>query len=283
MAKVAILGVCVGRIGATELKELCSRWLSEGESLHQVVTVNPEFIMEAQKNTEFRTVLNNASLALADGIGLVLASAFLYGWKRRLFRMTGVDCLVLLAQLCARTGSSIYLLGAEQGVAKRVAETLKRRHPALRIAGAEEGIPKENQRAENEGWGSRDEELDKEICKRIINSRTDVLLVAFGAPKQDLWIARNAVHLSGVRIAVGVGGAFDYLAGIVPYAPAWMRSVGLEWLYRLFSQPRRFWRIVTAVIWFPLAVFIKKCHSEAKMKNPDDSRDPSSETRGDRE
>lgn len=279
MVKVDILGVCVDQIGIREAQERFLLWLAGRHEglLHQAVTVNPEFIMEAQKNTQFRNVLNNASLALADGVGLVFASVFLYGRKRRLFRMTGVECVVMLARLCVRTGNTIYLLGAEQGIAERVAETLKRRHPALRIAGAEEGISKETQRAENEERGSRDAELDKEICKRIVDSRTDVLLVAFGAPKQDLWIARNAVHLSGVRIAVGVGGAFDYIASAASYAPQWVRSVGFEWAYRLITQPDRWRRIVTAVICFPFAVLIKKCHSEAKAKNPDDSRDPSSD------
>lgn len=253
MVKVDIIGVRVDQTGILETQERFLQWLAGRHEglLHQAVTVNPEFVMHAQRNREFKNVLNNASLALADGVGLVLASVFLYGWKHRLFRMTGVECMVMLARLCVRTGNSIYLLGAEQGIAERVAETLQRRHPALRIAGAEEGISKE-------GQGRMDENLDQEICKRIIDSRTDVLLVAFGAPRQDLWIARNAGRLPGVRIAVGVGGAFDYLAGIVPYAPAWMRAVGFEWLYRLFSQPWRFWRIVTAVILFPLAVLFSK-------------------------
>lgn len=274
--KVNILGVLVSRIGIREVRERFVQWLVGRHDglLHQVVTVNPEFVMEAQKNGEFRNVLNNSLLALADGVGLVCASVFLYGWKNRLLRMTGVECMVMLARLCARTGNSIYLLGAEQGIAERVAGSLQRRHVALRIAGAEEGIKKDESGIMNHESG------DKEICRRIVDAKTDVLFVALGAPKQDLWIARNASRLPGVRIAVGVGGAFDYLADLVPRAPAWMRSTGFEWLYRLFTQPRRFRRIVTAVIRFPLAVLKEKLrirHFEAKPKNPDDLRDPSSD------
>lgn len=252
--KVNILGVLVSRTGIREAREYLSQSLAgryEG-LLHQIVTVNPEFVMEAQKNPKFRNVLNGASLALADGVGLVLASVFLCGWKHRLLRITGVECVVMLARLCVRTGNHIYLLGAGPGVAERFADVLRRRYPNLHIAGAEEGIKK------SESGNVNQESLDKEICQRITDAKTDVLLVAFGAPKQDLWIARNADRLSGVRIAVGVGGAFDYLADMVPRAPAWMRSIGLEWLCRLFSQPQRIGRIVTAVIRFPLAVLLKK-------------------------
>lgn len=252
--KVNILGVFVDGIGIIEARKRFSEWLVGWHKglLRQVVTVNPEFVMEAQKNPEFRNVLNGASLALADGVGLVLASVFLCGWKHRLLRMTGVECVVMLARLCVRTGNQIYLLGAGPGIAERFAEVLRRRYPALHIVGAEEGIKKSESGIVNQ------ESLDKEICQRITDAKTDVLLVAFGAPKQDLWIARNTDRLSGVRIAVGVGGAFDYLAGIVPYAPAWMRSIGMEWLYRLFAQPERIGRIYTAVIRFPLAVLLKK-------------------------
>lgn len=253
---VEILGVRIDRTGIHEARERFSEWLvGRYEGLpHQIVTVNPEFVMEAQKNVEFRNVLNNSSLALADGTGLVFASVFLYGWKNRLFRITGVECLVMLARLCARTGNRIYLLGAGVGVAGLLATTLQRRYPRLIIAGAEEGISKEDSNAKGE-------DHDEEICKRIVGSRTDVLLVALGAPKQDLWIARNAAHLSGVRIAVGVGGAFDYLAGVVPYAPKWVRSIGLEWTYRLMTQPYRWRRMMTAVIIFPIAVLRKKLFS----------------------
>lgn len=281
--KIDILGVLVDRIDIIEAREYFSQWLvglNKG-LLHQIVTVNPEFVMEARKNTEFRNVLNNASLALADGVGLVLASAFLHGWKNRLFRMTGVECVVMLARMCACTGSSIYLLGASTGVAERVAEVLQRKYSDLRIVGAEEGIPKLRVAGDwlhvTESNDAVDD--DEMICKRIVDAKTDVLLVAFGAPKQDIWIARNVEKLNDVRIAVGVGGAFDYLSGLAPYAPAWMRTVGLEWLYRLVRQPQRISRIITAVVRFPFAVFLEKCHFDANPKNPDDSRDTSLRSR----
>lgn len=250
--KITILGVFVEQIGVKEIHERCARWLlgQDGGSLHQVVTVNPEFVMEAHENSQFRDILNRADLSLADGIGLFFASWFLCGWRNRLFRMTGVDFTLLLAELCAQNGSRLYLLGAAPGVAQAATAVLQKRYPALVIAGAEIGIPKIVPKTSDV--------LDKELCEKICSVRPDVLLVAFGAPRQDLWISQNAHRLSGVRIAVGVGGTFDYLAGVVPYAPKWARSIGFEWLFRLFTQPQRFQRITTAVIRFPLAVLFSK-------------------------
>ncbi len=252
---VEILGVRIDRLRNAEVKERCAEWLSEKgpRRLHQVVTVNPEFIMEAQGNAEFRGALNTAALSLADGIGLFFASWLSHGWRNRLFRVTGVDFTLLLAELCAQNGSRLYLLGAGQGVAKAAAAVLHKRHPALVIAGAEIGVPK---------FVSKTSDLfDKELCEKICAARPDVLLVAFGAPRQDLWITQNALRLEGVAIAVGVGGAFVSLAGAVPYAPKWVRSIGFEWTYRLMMQPYRCRRIMTAVIKFPLAVLSKKLFS----------------------
>lgn len=250
--KVDILGVHVDQIGVKEIHERCARWLlgHDGGSLHQVVTVNPEFVMEAQENSQFRDILNRADLSLADGIGLFFASWFLRGWRNRLFRVTGVDFTWMLCELCVHQGKRIYLLGGDPGVAQKAATVLQEKYPTLQIAGAEEGIPK---------IVTKTSDLyDRQLCEKIVATEPAVLLVAFGAPRQDLWIAQNAHRLSGVRIAVGVGGTFDYLAGVVPYAPKWARSIGFEWLFRLFTQPRRFQRITTAVIRFPLAVLFSK-------------------------
>ena len=117
-------------------------------------------------------------------------------------------------------------------MAERAAEALQRKYPGLRIAGCYAGSPR------------RDEE--PAIRARIIAAQPTVLLVAYGHPAQDLWIARNQPLLR-VPVAIGVGGVFDYLAGEAPRAPAWMRRIGLEWLYRLIRQPQRWRRILVAV------------------------------------
>ncbi|MEK7122610.1 MAG: WecB/TagA/CpsF family glycosyltransferase, partial [Patescibacteria group bacterium] len=180
-------------------------------------------------------------------VGLFFASWFLHGWRHRLFRVTGVDFTWMLAELCAKQGKRIYLLGAGKGVAQKCALVLQKKYPSLQIVGAQEGIPKVVTKTSDV--------YDRQLCEKIIAVHPDVLLVAFGAPRQDLWIAQNAHRLPGVRIAVGVGGTFDYLAGVVPYAPKWIRDIGFEWTYRLMTQPYRWRRIVTAVVRFPLTVF----------------------------
>jgi N-acetylglucosaminyldiphosphoundecaprenol N-acetyl-beta-D-mannosaminyltransferase len=189
---------------------------------HLVATVNPEFIMRARRDPEFARVLESADLCLADGTGVVWAA------KRQGCSMsspvTGTDLIPPLAALCARQGFRLFLLGAEPGVAAGLAARLRTAHPELAVAAHA---------------GSPDASADDETVSLIRAHRTQVLLVAFGAPKQELWIDRLKDRV-GVAVAIGVGGAFDYLTDRVPRAPVWMRSAGLEWLYRLLHQP---WRV----------------------------------------
>jgi len=246
MEKNSLLGVSIERISQYDIFQLCRQWLTELDdtsTCHQIVTVNPEFLMEARKNQNFLRILQQADLRIADGFGLICASIFLYGFKKRLLRMTGVEFVHMLAGLCAQAGKKIYLIGAEQGIAEKAAHALQKKFPSLTIVGAEEGMPCDD---------------ISRLIQRIQSAQADVLLVAFGAPKQDLWIAEYKEQLKHVKIAVGVGGTFDYLAGIVPYAPRFIRILGLEWLFRLITQPHRLNRIITAVIRFPLEIIREK-------------------------
>ena len=193
---------------------------------HQVATVNPEFVMSAQKDLQFSKVLESADLCLADGTGVVWAA------RRQGCELSGpvpgVDLIPPLAALCARRSFRLFLLGAAPGVAAALATRLRAEHPSLDVAAHS---------------GSPDPSSDDETLRLIHVHRTQILLVAFGAPKQDLWIARLKDRL-GVSVAIGVGGAFDYLTGRVPRAPVWMRRAGLEWLHRLANQPWRVRRMV---------------------------------------
>ena len=190
---------------------------------HLVATVNPEFVMRASDDREFARVLESAALCIADGSGIVWAA------RRQgcdiAAPVTGVDLIPLLAALCARRGFGLYLLGAGPGVADELARQLREHNPRLQVAAYA---------------GSADPSADDETLARIEAVRPQVLLVAFGAPKQELWIDRLGDRLNGVAVAIGVGGSFDYLTGRVPRAPTWMRRAGMEWLYRLARQP---WRI----------------------------------------
>jgi len=218
--QVRVLGV---RVDCLDMEATLDRieMLVDGGGRHLVATVNPEFIMRARRDPEFARVLESADLCLADGTGVVWAA------RRQGCTMsapvTGTDLIPPLAALCAKQGFRLFLLGAEPGVAAELAARLRTEHPELAVAAHA---------------GSPDPPADEETAALIQAHRAQVLLVAFGAPRQELWIARLKDRV-GV-VGIGVGGAFDYLTGRVPRAPAWMRRAGLEWLYRLLHQP---WRV----------------------------------------
>lgn len=241
------LDVRVDDIEYAHAMRQCAAYLSNGIG-HQIVTVNPEFIMEARRNTRFRAVLNNASLRLPDGFGLRVA-AFLTGQRLR-SRVTGVDATIGICSLALEQNRSVFLLGGEEGIAQKAADALIKKFPELRIAGAE-SFPSFHTGEE------ADEEVataSRDAIGSINGSGASVLFVAFGAPKQDVWIATYLYQMANVRIAIGVGGTFDFLAKRIRRAPFIFRSIGMEWLWRLLLQPSRYRRIFTAVFRFPLAV-----------------------------
>ena len=240
--RLNILGVRVDDSPPDEALAHCARMLrcpppASGGRLRQVATVNPEFVMRARQDPEFRALLNGADLATPDGVGITLAARLLGRPLRG--RTTGVALTEALAALAAREGYRIFLLGAAPGVAAEAGRVWAARYPGLQIAGAYPGSPAEDER--------------EEIAARISAGAADLLFVAFGAPAQDLWIARNLRALPGV-VAIGVGGALDMLAGRTPRAPGWMRAAGLEWLYRLWREPARWRRMLALPAFGALAV-----------------------------
>ncbi len=222
-----ILGIEIHDVTMQETVNILSAMAMSGTS-HHVMTVNPEFIMIAQHNDEFRSVLKNASLKIPDGIGVVLAARIL--GKPLKERVAGVDTVHELARISQQKKLRIFFLGAAPGIAERTAELLRSENPGMEIAGTYSGSP-------------RIEEEDA-ICTIIEKARPHILLVAYGPPKQDLWIARTR-HRLNVPLAMGVGGTFDFIAGVAQRAPQWIRKIGFEWLYRLFREPWRWKRMLT--------------------------------------
>lgn len=233
-----ILDVPVHRVTVDETIRLVRRFLHEPH-LHQIATVNPEFVMVAQQDQTFRQILLQADLCVPDGIGLVYASR----WLGRALpeRVAGSELVYHLAALAAREECSLFLLGAAPGVAEEAAAILRQRYPSLTISGTYAGSPDP---AENEA-----------IVRRINDSKAGMLFVAYGAPRQDKWIARNRAALSTVRVAMGVGGSLDFIAGRAVRAPRWVQNLGLEWLHRLYREPWR-WRRMLALPRFALAVLL---------------------------
>lgn len=236
---VAILGIPVHPVTMSQTLHL-ARHLMEEPRLHQIATVNPEFVMTAQRDAQFRKILRHADLCLADGVGLLYA-ARRYG-RRLPQRVPGSELVFRLADLAAQEGWPLFLLGAAPGVAAKAAAILEARYPGLEIAGTYAGSPEPG---ENDA-----------IVKRIDESGAKLLYVAYGAPRQDKWIARNRNALHTVRVAVGIGGALDFITGRAIRAPRWVQRLGLEWLHRLWHEPWR-WRRMLALPHFALRVLLR--------------------------
>ncbi len=237
LAAVTILGVPVHLLTMAEALNRIAALMTEPR-LHQLATVNPEFVMKAQSDAAFRRVLQEADLCLADGVGLVWASRW-YGQPLP-ERVPGSELVYHLAERCAARGWRLFLLGAAPGVAAAAGEILRARYVGLEIAGTFSGSPHPQ---ENDA-----------IVQRINDSQADVLYVAYGAPQQDKWIAGNRQALTTVRLALGVGGALDFITGKAVRAPRWMQQLGLEWLHRLLRQPWR-WRRMLALPRFAWAAW----------------------------
>ncbi|MHB1294761.1 MAG: WecB/TagA/CpsF family glycosyltransferase [Anaerolineae bacterium] len=247
IASVDILGIRIDNVTVSETLDVLDCFVAERRP-HQVVTVNPEFVMEAQRNDAFRVTLAASDLSLPDGAGLLWASRVLGKPLRE--RVTGSDSLPLIAQRSAQRGHRLFLLGAAPGVAERAAAILCRDNPGLQIVGTYAGSP--------------DPSEEEAIVARVRAARPDYVFVAYGAPRQDLWIHRNLQRL-GVPVCMGVGGAFDFVAGLAVRAPVWMRRLGLEWLHRLWHQPWR-WRRMLALPRFAWHVALQRLSGPAGRK-----------------
>lgn len=237
---LSILAVKVHNVTIGQALSLVKRYMDEPR-LHQIATVNPEFVMTAQKDAAFRRVLNEADLCLPDGIGLLLAGRWL--GQPLSERVAGSDLVYKVAAEAANHGWRLFLLGAEPGVADQAAKLLQSKYPRLQIAGTYPGSP------------ALDE--NTALVTRINESGTDILYVAYGAPAQDLWIARNNEALDNVRVAIGVGGSLDFVTGRAVRAPRWIQKIGLEWLYRLVREPWR-WKRMLALPQFTFLVLMSR-------------------------
>lgn len=240
-ARITIFGVRIDNVTMRDAVSAARDMLRSGKD-NVVATVNPEFLMEARQNEAFRSVLNRTSLNVPDGIGLKFV-CWMRGVKLQ-ERVTGADLLVAFAALAEEEKKRVFLFGAGHGVARAAADALQRTFPKLLLVGAEN---------EYDEHGTR--RSDNEVYRRINSAAPDLLFVALGAPKQELWIDAALSHMPSVRLAMGVGGSFEYLSNRVPRAPKMVQRLWLEWLWRLLLQPSRWKRIVTATILFPLTVF----------------------------
>ncbi len=253
-----VLGVRIDSLTYSQLQEQLEHLLGSSTP-HHVVTANPEMLVAAYRNPVFKDVLNRADLVVADGIGIVYASK-LSGEGPAIERVTGNDLLALLIDLANRHGKKVYFLGGAGDQAERAAQAVRDQHPRLQIRAGHGGpvslrpaFTALRQGRQAQGIQG-DWQMDLTSLDDMKTFAPDILVVALGHEKQEMWIRDHLDGLPSIRIAVGVGGALAFLAGDVLRAPKWMRNAGLEWLWRLGQEPRRFWRIITAVVVFPVLV-----------------------------
>lgn len=221
---VAVLGVPFQNVTMDESVALIEEQIREG-GFHQVATANVDFLRHAMNDPDLRHILGSCELVVPDGMPVVWMSRLLGSPLKE--RIPGIDLVERLADLCNRRGYGIFFLGASESSSRLAAKALARKFPGLRIVGRYSPPPQPLEKMDHE-----------EILRRIHEARPDILLVAFGNPKQEQWIARHRDRLR-VPVCIGVGGTLDALSGNLRRAPQWMQSSGLEWLYRAAQEPRR--------------------------------------------
>jgi N-acetylglucosaminyldiphosphoundecaprenol N-acetyl-beta-D-mannosaminyltransferase len=230
-----IAGIDVYNLSEDEAVAAIDRLLADGGP-HYMAVVNAAKIVAARGDERLRRALAQADIVTADGMSVVWASRAL--GRPLKARVTGIDLFERLVGHAATAGLSVYFLGARDEAVRGLVERFASRHPSLRVAGYRNGYfePSES----------------SAIAETIRRSGADLLFVAMGSPAQEYWISSN-LEATGARFALGVGGSFDHLSGLVRRAPAWVQGAGLEWLYRLSREPRRLWRRYlignTAFVW----------------------------------
>lgn len=223
---VDILGVPVDNITMDEAINTIKKFLNSNK-MHCVFTPNAELMMEAQRNIQFKQILCNASLVVADGAGVVLASKILKPKLKE--RVAGFDLACNLFEAFSNTDIKFFFLGGKPGVAKEAYQKLLNKNININLVGIRDGYFSEGE--------------EESIINQINSSKTDILLVALGAPKQEKWIHKNKDKLN-TKVCIGVGGTFDGIAGKVKRAPKFFQKHSLEWLYRLYKEPKRFFRML---------------------------------------
>lgn len=190
-----------------------------------VAFVNAHCMNIVFEDPDYLDALRRADNVFPDGMGMSLAGRWL--GQPFLANVNGTDMFPLLCECVASTSYRIFLLGGSPGVAEKVKQWVETLYPEVHICGTHSGY-------------FSDEETDS-VVEAIRASRADLLFVAFGVPAQELWIVRN-LKKTGAHVAIGVGGLFDFFSGNIPRAPAWVRVIGMEWVYRLIQEPKRLWR-----------------------------------------
>ncbi len=245
-----IFGIRIDTMSKRDARERLAGFFVDGKQ-HLVVTPNPEILLAGKKDRGLREALNAADMSMPDGFGLLLVLK-LFGARAE--RFTGVEISEDVVRLAQSKKEIIYFLGDEKGSAEKAAVKFPQ---ANIIAEAGPDFKKNSDEVIS---------FSKDLIGRINAIKPAVVLAAFGHPNQEKWLHEYLPKMPSVKIAIGVGGTFDFWSGVAHRAPSFMRSLGLEWLWRLFSEPKRWKRIFNAVVMFPVEVMIERLR---RMKNLD--------------
>ncbi|MBX4187591.1 MAG: WecB/TagA/CpsF family glycosyltransferase [Candidatus Doudnabacteria bacterium] len=259
--KIDIAGVGVDNVTVPETLGKIKEFVLS-EQPHFIATTYSEFIVQANSDKSYKEILNKADLSLPDGIGILWAAKFLslpkrnhlitfLNWLGTLFsiilspkstrsvipeQVTGSRLIYDIAQLAQQNNFSLALVGGFYGVAEKSAEVLKKLYPGLKIHLVYEP-----------------QTFNQETVLKVSESNSDILLIAYQPPKQEIWINENLKNLN-VKVAIGLGGTFDYLSGLRKPAPDVMHKMGLEWFWRLITQPWRIKRMWNAIVIFSFLI-----------------------------
>ena len=263
MEKLFILDIPIHKVTRKRATKIFLNFCNHKRQKYFTATPNAEILLESLKNSELKKYLQNCQLNVADSVSLLWAAEVLekkWGIIRAIFellflpfrkkkwtalpeRVCGSDLFWDICEKVAEKKLKIFLLGAGPGIAVKTQKILEKKFSKIKIVGAMEGSPLKKE--------------DKTMQKKISITQPDIIFVAYGCPKQELWIARNLKKIPSVKVAMGIGGSFDFAVGKIKRAPKLFRTLGLEWLWRLIQEPRkRGKRIFQAVFVFPW-IFLK--------------------------
>jgi len=245
--RVYILGSLVDKTTMEQTLETIKNFINDGK-YHHIITANAEIIYRGVHEKKLSRTLNKADLVTADGSGVVWAARYLGNPVPE--KVSGIDLLQEICKRAGKNGWKLYFLGAAPGVAEKAVLRILEEYPDCHIVGYEHG------------YFTQEEE--PQIIENIKKVKPDILFVALGAPKQEYWIREHLKDLE-VPVCIGVGGSFDVLAGNVERAPEWMQKRGLEWLFRLYKEPKR-WRRMLALPRFVLAVIGQRARDEKERE-----------------
>lgn len=247
MENVKIFGLRIDNVDMKDAVKIVEAYL-KGSKAKAIYTPNTEIVMKAKEDERIRNIINGGDLVIADGIGLIYGSRM--GKKPLKERVTGFDLSINLLKLADENGYSLFLLGGQEGVAEKAGQNIRKTYPNIRIAGYHHGYFEGSHR------GKPDSQEEDKIISTINKAKADIIFVGLGFPGQEIWIHINKGSLD-CKVIIGNGGTLDILAGRIKRAPEIFQRLGLEWFYRLLSQPSRIKRQI-ALPKFLLSILFNK-------------------------